>query len=80
MTLVRPASSVAWELRTAWATRRVVVLALSERCWPMRLEGRVDAVAATDTYCVVAGYHVPLDDVLGVFRPHYSQREEEVAA
>lgn len=73
--LTRSESAKAWELRTAWAKRRVVVLSLSERCEPRRLEGKVDAVAATDVYVIVAGIHVPLMDVLAVHRPHFEQGE-----
>jgi hypothetical protein len=33
----------------------------------------VTRVAATDAYCVVQGRHVPLSDVLGIIKPHYTQ-------
>jgi hypothetical protein len=79
--LARPESAVGWELRGALAAGRVVRLALSERCDGVLrnpdgqriLEGRVERVSATDAYCVVQGRHVPLGDVLGVSRPHFTQ-------
>jgi hypothetical protein len=71
--VARPESAKAWELRTAWAKRREVVLSLSERCEPQRLQGKVDAVAATDVYVIVAGTHVPMIDVLAIHRPHFDQ-------
>lgn len=76
MTVVRPVSAVAWELRGAWARtpRRPVVLSLSERCTPRRLEGRVEKVAATNAFAIVDGCHVPLEDVLAVHRPHHTQK------
>jgi len=71
--LTRSETAKAWELRGAWAARRVVVLSLSERCEPRRLEGKVDHVAVTDVFAIVAGTHVPMVDVLAVHRPHFSQ-------
>lgn len=75
MTLVRPVSAIAWELRAAWARtpRPIVVLSLSEHCTPRRLTGRIDRVAATDAFIVIDGWHVPLDEVLAVHRPHHTQ-------
>jgi len=68
MALMRPAGAVAWELRAAWATGRRVALSLEQRAGG-RLEGHVARVAATDTYIVIAGRHVPLDAVLAVHHP-----------
>lgn len=68
MTLVRPLSSTAWELRTAWATRRRVAVSLA-RADMDRIEGYVFAVAATDTTVTIAGVVVPLDRILAVHRP-----------
>lgn len=68
MTLVRPVSAVAWELRSAWATGRRVALSL-ERSDMARLEGHVSRVAATDASAIVAGRMVPLDRVLAVHLP-----------
>lgn len=73
--LERPTGSISWELRAKWATRQEVVLTLSERCQPRRLEGRVDRVAPSGAFVVVAGWHVPMGDVLGVHQPHYTQHE-----
>ena len=65
--LVRPVSSVAWELRSSWASGRRVALTLDgdER----RVEGHVRSVAATGAFAVVAGLHVPLESVLAVHWP-----------
>lgn len=66
--LVRPVSSIAWELRAAWATGRRVSLSL-ERADLERIEGHVSRVAATDALVTVAGRAVPLDRVLAVHLP-----------
>jgi hypothetical protein len=68
MDLIRPTSSIAWELRTAWATGRRVSLTL-ERADLDRLEGHVSRVAATNAYVAIAGLQVPLDRVLAVHVP-----------
>lgn len=70
LALSRPASSMAWELRSAWASGRRVALSL-ERCDIIRVEGHVQHVAATGAYVQVRGMHVPLDCVLSV---HYPSR------
>lgn len=70
--LARPVSSVAWELRAAWATGRRVSLSINgdrERDDETRAEGFVTAVAATGAYCKVSGLLVPLDRVLAVHHP-----------
>lgn len=68
--LARPVSSIAWELRTAWATGRRVSLSLSPACAPRtRVEGWVRHVAATSASVTVAGLSVPLDQVLAVHLP-----------
>lgn len=71
--LARPESATARELRDAWVARRVVVLSLSDRCEPRRLEGLVRSVAVTGAFVVVDGWHVPMADVLAVHRPHFEQ-------
>jgi hypothetical protein len=71
--LERPTDSISWELRAKWATREEVVLSLSERCDPQRLEGTVDRVAPSGAFVIVAGWHVPIEDVLAVHRPHFTQ-------
>jgi hypothetical protein len=67
LALVRPLSSIAWELRSAWALGRRISVTI-EADEP-RLEGVVRSVAATGAYVVVAGTHVPLERVLAVHRP-----------
>jgi hypothetical protein len=69
VTLVRPASSLLWELRAAWATGRRVSLSLDERCIVHRVEGWVEQVAATGAFVVVNGWHVPTDAILAVHNP-----------
>ena len=66
--LIRPISSMAWELRSCWASGRRVALTL-ERCDRTRLEGHVQKIAATDAYVQVCGLRVPLDRVLAVHIP-----------
>jgi hypothetical protein len=44
MMLARPESATARELRAAWLARRAVVLSLSDRCEPRRLEGLAKAI------------------------------------
>lgn len=71
--VARPESAKAWELRAAWAKQAVVVLSLSERCDPRRLEGKVQHVAVTDAFVICDGWHVPMCDVLAIHRPHFDQ-------
>jgi hypothetical protein len=68
VTLVRPLSATAWELRTAWATRRRVAVSL-ERADLERVEGYVFAVAATGVSATIAGIVIPLDRILAVHHP-----------
>lgn len=63
----------AWELRGHWIARRPVVLTLSDRCVVPRIEGRVERVSVTGAVAYVAGWHVPLAEVTGIHRPHFSQ-------
>lgn len=79
MMLVRREAETAAELRDAWVHRRPVVLSLSERCEPRRLEGRVRFVAVTGAFVVVeydGPLHVPMMDVLAVHRPHHTQNDQ----
>lgn len=69
MTLIRPASSLLWELRAAWATGKRVALSLDERCTPERLEGHVTRVAGSGAFVRVSGLHVPTDAILAVHHP-----------
>lgn len=79
--LVMPLREFGFELRGALASGRSVRLVLSERCDGVRvnddgirvLSGRVTRVAASGAFCVVAGRHVPLLEILAVVRPHFSQ-------
>jgi len=66
--IVRPPSSIAWELRAAWAVGRRVACSL-DRCDIPRIEGIVQSVSSTDAFVIVAGMHVPLDRVLAVHHP-----------
>lgn len=66
--LTRPLSSIAYELRAAWALGRRVSLSL-ERCDVERLEGTVSSVSATGASVTVSGKLVPLDRVLAVHLP-----------
>lgn len=65
--LVRPIRSTAWELRTYWARGFRVSLAIDGDT--RRVEGFVETVSATDATATVSGLLVPLERVLGVFRP-----------
>jgi hypothetical protein len=83
MSLVRRESEMARELREEfWAgwrsgPQRDVVLTLSERCEMRRLQGRVKRVAVTGAFVIVTAkdgdWHVPIDDVLAIHRPHFEQ-------
>lgn len=73
--LERPTGSITWELRAKWATRTPVVLSLSERCVPRRLEGLVDKVAPSGAFVICDGVHVPTGDILAVHLPHFTQHE-----
>jgi hypothetical protein len=66
--LIRPLSSIVWELRSAWALGRRISVTV-EAGDDGRLEGTVRAVAATNAYAIVGGQHVPLERVLAVHRP-----------
>lgn len=66
--LVRPVSSIAWDLRSAWAAGWRVAVSI-DRADVDRLEGSVSSVAATDATVTIAGTMVPLDRVLAVHRP-----------
>ena len=76
MSLIRREPETAAELRDAWVHRRPVVLSLSERCEPRRVEGCVRFVAVTGAFVVVefdGPLHVPMIDVMAVHRPHFTQ-------
>lgn len=66
--LVRRPSSMAWELRTAWASGRRVALSL-ERCCVDRVEGHVQRIAATGAFVTIASVQYPLERVLAVHSP-----------
>lgn len=68
-------SAVAWELRTAMAlVREVVVVVDGDR---RHVRGYVVGVAASDAFAVVwdgAGdAHFPMERILAVRRPHFSE-------
>jgi hypothetical protein len=65
--LIRPLSSIAWELRSAWASGRRVSLTLGAD--EDRVEGHVQRVAATGAFVVVRSLHVPMESVLAVHHP-----------
>lgn len=65
--LIRPVSSVAWDLRSAWAKGWRISLAIDGDV--RRVEGFVETVSPTDASAVVSGLLVPLSAVLAVFRP-----------
>lgn len=70
----RPEAATAFELRTAWAKAKPVVLTLSDRCIVDRIEGKVEHVAVTGAFVLIDGWHVPIVDVLAIHRPHHTQR------
>lgn len=76
---VRDEHRLAYEMRAHWALRRPVVLTLSDRCVVQRVEGTVEQVAVTGAFVVVDGWHVPLQDILSVRTPHFTQRQGRAA-
>lgn len=72
----RDRQAILWELRAAWASRKVVVLSLSPRCVVRRVEGTVDRVAATGAYVIADGWHIPEEDILAVHKPHFAQKAD----
>lgn len=78
-------SAAAFELRGAWASRKVVSLLLDRDLADIpRIRGTVERVAATDAFCVVLepdGFptHVPLCAVLAVRSPHFHEPADEPA-
>jgi hypothetical protein len=72
VTLMKPALSeqnTAWDLRSAWGTRRSVRLTMTERCMVRTIVGRVTRVSVTGAFAVIDGWHVPCDEVLGIGKP-----------
>lgn len=67
LALVRQVSSVAWELRVAWARGLRVSLTINGDV--RRVEGFVESVSPTGAYALLSGLHVPLGAVLAVHRP-----------
>lgn len=51
------------DLRDARLTGRRVTLDLDDRCDTRRVVGRVERVATTGAFTIVAGIHVPLERV-----------------
>jgi hypothetical protein len=85
-TVARRESAAAWDLRSAWAARRPVVLTLDAAVAVVaRVAGYVERVSATGATCDVddlAGGRivVPLRVVLAVRRPHFHEPADRVAA
>ena len=73
-TLERSEQQIAWELRGHWVTGKPVVVTLTERCIVRRIEGQVSYVSVTGAFAVIDGWHCPCVEVLGVARPHFSQK------
>jgi hypothetical protein len=79
--VARPVRVLGWELRKLMALRRRVRVTLSDRCdgvLPREdgrrvLEGYVTSVSPTDAFAIVVGRHVPLDEILALHKPHFSQ-------
>ena len=73
-------SAVAWELRTAWATQREVVVLVDADL--TRVRGYVEHVAASDAFTVVWDgrelVHVPIALVSAVRRPHFTMEDAPV--
>jgi hypothetical protein len=67
--LERPTEMVVWELRGAWAKRRMVRLSLTKRCLVPRVIGRVARVSVTGAWVEVDGWQVPTEEILAVGRP-----------
>lgn len=69
----------AWELRTAWALGREVVLRLdAERCTVPRVRGTVSHVAPTGAFVLMrdereGDLHVPCSLILAIRRPHFTE-------
>jgi hypothetical protein len=78
--LERPEVAIAWELRGAWATSRVVVVTLEvPPCAIGRLAGKVKRVAVTGAFAVIddaesGEWHVPCERILRVAAPHFADR------
>lgn len=77
MILATRESAAAWELRTAWALRRAVVLSLDVVDLP-RVAGWVETVAATDAFADVETpsgevVRVQCGVVLSVRSPHFHE-------
>jgi hypothetical protein len=72
-----PESAVARELRLRWLTQEVVSIALDDRCFVPRVKGRVRRVSPTAATATIEDAYgeilVPLDAVLSVRLPHFSE-------
>lgn len=73
--LVRPTSSISWELRGKWASRKWVRLTLSERCVVEVVIGRISRVATTGAFVVCDGWEIPMGEILAVGSPDPEERE-----
>lgn len=72
-----PESAVARELRLHWLTGRVISVALDGRALVPRVKGRVLRVSPTASSAMIEDAYgeilVPLDAVLSVRLPHFSE-------
>jgi hypothetical protein len=64
---------MAWTLRDAWLTRRLVRVTLSERCSVPFIVGRISAVSVTGTWATIDGWHVPIGQVRDVAHPTHDE-------
>ena len=78
-------SGAAWELRGAWASRRVIVILLDPAVAALpRVAGWVEHVSPTDALAVVETLEgeridVPCSAVLATRKPHFSEPEDRPA-
>lgn len=72
----------AWDLRSAWATQREVVVVLDEGCLIPRVRGTVEHVAPTGAFVRIhdgaaTPWHVPCALILAVRKPHFHEPLDE---
>jgi hypothetical protein len=61
-------SRIVAELRVAQMNRKIVTVQLTARCECGYLTGRVEHVAPSGAFALLAGWHVPTGDILCVTR------------
>lgn len=67
--LILDVNRLANDLRDAWLGRRQVRVTLTERCVIRTIVGRVSSVAVTGAFALIDGWHVPVEEVMGVGKP-----------